>query len=52
MTLKLKLTFPGGVNTIGGNAIFIEDSEYKARVFLDYGLCLSKLSEYYSFPMG
>jgi ribonuclease J len=49
--MTVKLNFYGGVNTIGGNAIFIEDSEYKARVFLDYGLCLSKLSEYYSFPM-
>jgi ribonuclease J len=49
--MAVKLTFFGGVNTIGGNAILIDDSECKARIFLDYGLCLSKLSEYYSFPM-
>ncbi len=49
--MSVKLTFHGGVNTIGGNAVLLQDSEYKARVFLDYGFCLSKLSEYYSFPL-
>jgi len=29
----------------------LEDTEFKTRIFFDYGLCLSRLSEYYSFPM-
>ncbi|MEM2990342.1 MAG: MBL fold metallo-hydrolase [Halobacteria archaeon] len=49
--MPVKLTFYGGVNTIGGNAVLLEDSKYKARVFLDYGFCLSKLSDYYTFPV-
>ena len=39
------LRFFGGVSTIGGNCIILEDND--ARIMLDNGMCFSKEGEYY-----
>ena len=42
----VKLTFYGGVNTIGGNKILLEDKDTK--IFLDYGMNFKEHSDYFT----
>ncbi len=40
-----KLTFYGGLNSIGGNKILLEDSD--TRIFLDFGMDFGKQAKYF-----
>ncbi|MFW9949006.1 MAG: MBL fold metallo-hydrolase [Candidatus Thorarchaeota archaeon] len=44
---KVKLTFLGGVNEVGGNAVLLEDFEYQVKIFFDFGINIKKLNDNY-----
>ncbi|MHA1799559.1 MAG: MBL fold metallo-hydrolase [Candidatus Helarchaeota archaeon] len=45
MAGKIKITFLGGVNTIGGNKFLLEDND--TRIFLDFGVNFNFGSDYF-----
>jgi ribonuclease J len=44
---KVKLTFLGGVDEVGGNTILLEDLKYDVRIFLDFGVNIKKFKDQY-----
>ncbi|MHA2289721.1 MAG: MBL fold metallo-hydrolase, partial [Promethearchaeota archaeon] len=44
-TSNVRLTFLGGVDEVGGNKIFLEDLNYRVKIFLDFGINLKKFNE-------
>ncbi|MHA1269157.1 MAG: MBL fold metallo-hydrolase [Candidatus Helarchaeota archaeon] len=42
-----KIRFYGGVNTIGGNIVLLEEND-GTRIILDFGLCFATENKYYS----
>jgi len=44
MLHKVKLTFFGGVNKVGGNKVLLEDLGYDVRLFLDFGINTKEFS--------
>ena len=47
MESKVKLTFYGGVNEVGGNIILLEDFIYNVKVFMDFGINIKKFNDNY-----
>ena len=43
---KIRLTFYGGANEVGGNKVLLEDFGYNVKIFLDFGVNVQKLSQY------
>jgi ribonuclease J len=46
MEHKVKLTFFGGINKVGGNKVLLEDLGYDVRIFLDFGISPIEFSKY------
>ena len=44
MLHKVKLTFCGGVNKVGGNKVLLEDLGYGVKIFLDFGINTNEFS--------
>jgi ribonuclease J len=44
---KVKLTFFGGVNEVGGNKVLLEDLKYGVKIFLDFGINIKQFNDYY-----
>ncbi|MBA7516005.1 hypothetical protein ES705_08050 [subsurface metagenome] len=42
---RVKLTFYGGVNKVGGNKVFLEDFGYGVKLFLDFGINREEYSD-------
>lgn len=42
---RVKLTFYGGVNKVGGNKVFLEDFGYGVKIFLDFGINREEYSD-------
>lgn len=47
MGSSVALTFYGGTNEIGGNAVLLEDFGYDVKFFLDFGTNMNKFYEHY-----
>jgi len=47
--LKVKLTFYGGINEVGGNKVLLEDFEYDVKLFIDFGLNMKKFHNEYNY---
>ena len=47
MEFSVALTFFGGANEIGGNAVLLEDFGYDVKLFLDFGTNVKKFYEHY-----
>lgn len=45
MEHKVRLTFYGGVNKVGGNKVFLEDIGYNVKLFLDFGINWDEYSQ-------
>lgn len=45
MESTVKLTFFGGVNKVGGNKVLLEDDEYNAKIFIDFGINSEELEQ-------
>ena len=44
MEHKVRLTFYGGVNKVGGNKVLLEDFGYGVKIFLDFGINTNEFS--------
>ena len=44
MEHKVRLTFYGGVNKVGGNKVLLEDFGYDVKLFLDFGINTNEFS--------
>lgn len=49
MDSKVKITFFGGVNEIGGNITLIEDFGYDVKLFLDFGINFEKYYKIFDY---
>ncbi len=47
MNDSVNLTFFGGINEIGGNFVLLEDSGYKVKLIIDFGINFNKYFEHY-----
>ncbi|MBD3196578.1 MAG: hypothetical protein GF317_16095 [Candidatus Lokiarchaeota archaeon] len=47
MPSKVKITFCGGVDEVGGNQVFFEDSGYNVKLFLDFGINFVKYANHF-----
>ena len=43
----VKLTFLGGMNEVGGNIILLEDFNYDAKIFLDFGINIKNFNKHF-----
>ena len=43
---KIKLTFYGGANEVGGNKVLLEDFQEDVKIFMDFGANIKKLSDH------
>ncbi len=46
MEHRVKLTFYGGINKVGGNKVLLEDLGYDVKIFLDFGINTSEFSKF------
>jgi len=47
METKVRFTFLGGVNEVGGNIILLEDFTYDVKVLLDFGINIKDFNDQY-----
>ena len=45
MGSRVKLTFYGGVNKVGGNKVLLEDEVYEVKLFIDFGVNSTEFSQ-------
>lgn len=45
--MSVKLTFLGGVDQVGGNAVLLEDTGFGVKILLDFGLNIGQYYEHY-----
>lgn len=47
METKVKLTFLGGVNEVGGNMVLLEDNNYDVKIIIDFGINIRNYMDHY-----
>lgn len=49
MESKVDLTFCGGINEVGGNALLLEDHIHNVKLFIDFGINIKSYNNHYEY---